>query len=64
MTQTPPRGLVESEPFTHLAIAYQEVLSGRGHSRTRLPAVGAPGHRLPVRGISSDRLRDTFAEEV
>ena len=69
---TPSRGLARRQllqlnPFTHLAITYQEILYFKGRSGT--------GFWLLVLGVISvaffffgyfvfDRLRDTFAEEV
>ncbi len=69
ITQAPERvrRLLNLNPFTHLAIAYQEVLF--------TPGPFAQGRRLLALAVASiivflagyfvfDRLRDTFAEEV
>jgi ABC-type polysaccharide/polyol phosphate export permease len=69
MTQAPPRArlVLNLNPFTHLAIAYQEVLFRPGPFTqvTRLLAVGAASVIVVLFGyFVFDRLRDTFAEEV
>jgi lipopolysaccharide transport system permease protein len=61
------RGLLNLNPFTHLAVSYQEVLfrAGPFAQWPRLLAVGAGS--LLVFGVGYfvfDRLRDTLAEEV
>jgi ABC-type polysaccharide/polyol phosphate export permease len=61
------RWLLELNPFTHLAVAYQEVLFRPGPFTAwpRLLAVGAFSLVLFVVGYwVFDRLRDTLAEEV
>jgi ABC-type polysaccharide/polyol phosphate export permease len=69
MTQAPRRArlLLNLNPFTHLAIAYQEVLFRPGPFTqvTRLLAVGAASVFVFLFAyFVFDRLRDTFAEEV
>jgi lipopolysaccharide transport system permease protein len=69
ITQAPDRvrRLLNLNPFTHLAIAYQEVLFKPGPFTqvTRLLAVAAASVVVFVVGyFVFDRLRDTFAEEV
>jgi len=69
MTQAPQRArlLLNLNPFTHLAIAYQEVLFRPGPFTqvTRLLAVGAASVFVFLFAyFVFDRLRDTFAEEV
>ena len=69
ITQAPERvrRLLNLNPFTHLAIAYQEVLFRPGPftQGTRLLAVGAASVVVFLFGyFVFDRLRDTFAEEV
>ena len=69
MTQAPQqvRRLLSLNPFTHLAIAYQDVLFTPGpfaHG-ARLLAVAAGSFVVCLFGyFVFDRLRDTFAEEV
>ena len=61
------RRLLYLNPFTHLAVAYQEVLFTRGPftEGPRLLEVGAACVLVLVFGyVVFDRLRDTFAEEV
>ena len=69
ITQAPERvrRLLNLNPFTHLVIAYQEVLfkSGPFMEGNRLLAVGAASLVVFVFGyFVFDRLRDTLAEEV
>ena len=69
MTQAPERvrRLLNLNPFTHLVIAYQEVLfkSGPFMQSKRLLAVGAASLIVLLFGyFVFDRLRDTLAEEV
>ena len=69
ITQAPERvrRLLYLNPFTHLAVAYQEVLFTRGPftEGPRLLEVGAACVLVLVFGyVVFDRLRDTFAEEV
>ena len=69
MTQAPQRArlLLNLNPFTHLAIAYQEVLFKPGPFTqvTRVLAVGAASVFVFLFAyFVFDRLRDTFAEEV
>jgi len=69
ITQAPERvrRLLNLNPFTHLVIAYQEVLfkSGPFMQGNRLLAVGAASLVVFVFGyFVFDRLRDTLAEEV
>jgi ABC-type polysaccharide/polyol phosphate export permease len=61
------RRFLNLNPFTHLAVAYQDVLFTRGPftQGTRLAAVGIASVIVFVTGyFVFDRLRDTFAEEV
>jgi lipopolysaccharide transport system permease protein len=61
------RRLLNLNPFTHLAVAYQEILFVPGPFRQwpRLLAVGAMAIVVFVAGyFVFDRLRDTLAEEV
>jgi ABC-type polysaccharide/polyol phosphate export permease len=61
------RRLLNLNPFTHLAVAYQEVLfrTGPFAQWPRLLAVGAGAALIFVFGyFVFDRLRDTLAEEV
>jgi ABC-type polysaccharide/polyol phosphate export permease len=73
----PQMRFLNLNPFTHLAITYQEILYFQGPSADSLPNAGVVGHGgwLLVLGAISiafflfgyfvfDRLRDTFAEEV
>jgi len=69
ITQAPERvrRLLNLNPFTHLAIAYQEVLFTPGPfaQGTRLLAVAVASIVVFLAGyFVFDRLRDTFAEEV
>jgi len=61
------RRLLNLNPFTHLAISYQEILFYEGpfgHWRWLL-ALGAGSVGLLLAGFFIfDRLRDSFAEEV
>jgi lipopolysaccharide transport system permease protein len=69
MSMLPPRGrqLLNLNPFTHLAISYQEILfypGDFGHWRWLL-ATGVAATGLFLAGyFLFDRLRDSFAEEV
>ena len=68
-TQAPERfrPLLDLNPFTHIAGAYQDVLlaGGRYNSGSRLVVVGLVAALVLVVGYGVfDRLRDTFAEEV
>ena len=69
MSQTPPAGLwfLNLNPFTHLAISYQEILfypGPFGHWKW-LVALGAGSVVLFLAGyFLFDRLRDSYAEEV
>ena len=68
-TQAPERvrRLLNLNPFTHLAVAYQEVLFRPGPFAqvTRLAAVAVASVVVFLVGyFVFDRLRDTFAEEV
>lgn len=61
------RGLLNLNPFTHLAISYQEVLFYRGpfgHWRWLLALAVVSVAWFVVGYFVFDRLRDTFAEEV
>jgi lipopolysaccharide transport system permease protein len=61
------RRLLNLNPFTHLAVAYQEVLFTRGPfgGWPRLRIVGAGALAVLAFGyFVFDRLRDTLAEEV
>jgi lipopolysaccharide transport system permease protein len=61
------RGLLELNPFTHLAVAYQEVLFRPGPFRDwpRLLAIASIAVVVFLAGyFVFDRLRDTLAEEV
>jgi lipopolysaccharide transport system permease protein len=69
ISQVPPRvrQFLNLNPFTHLAVAYQEVLFRPGPFTqfNRLLAVGVMSILMFVFGyFIFDRLRDTFAEEV
>ena len=69
LSQAPPnvRWLLNLNPFTHLAVAYQEVLfkSGPFTEWPRLLAVAAGSLVVLALGyVVFDRLRDTLAEEV
>ncbi len=69
LTQAPERvrRLLNLNPFTHLAVAYQEALFKPGPftGGTRLLAAGAASVVVFALGyFVFDRLRDTFAEEV
>jgi ABC-type polysaccharide/polyol phosphate export permease len=69
LSQAPPgvRGLLNLNPFTHLAVSYQEVLFRPGPFTEwpRLLAVGAGALVTFAAGyFVFDRLRDTLAEEV
>ncbi len=69
VSQAPPsvRRYLDLNPFTHLAVSYQEVLFRRGAFTDwpRLLAVGAGALVvLAVGYFVFDRLRDTLAEEV
>ena len=64
---SPVRGFLNLNPFTHLAVSYQEVLfkAGRFTEWPRLLAVGAGSMLVLAAGyFVFDRLRDTLAEEV
>ena len=65
--EAPQRRLLNLNPFTHLAITYQEILYFEGpvgHWKWLL-AVGAASMAFFLFGyFVFDRLRDTFAEEV
>ena len=61
------RPLLALNPFTHLAVAYQEVLvvPGRFEGWPRVIALGVVSLLVCAAGyLVFDRLRDTFAEEV
>jgi ABC-type polysaccharide/polyol phosphate export permease len=61
------RALLDLNPFTHLAVAYQEVLYVDGPYRggSRLAVAGLVGVVALIAGYAVfDRLRETFAEEV
>jgi lipopolysaccharide transport system permease protein len=61
------RPLLYLNPFTHLAVAYQEVLflPGPFSGSARLLGLGVPSMLVCVAGyVVFDRLRDTLAEEV
>ena len=69
LSQAPPsvRRYMDLNPFTHLAVSYQEVLFRRGAFTEwpRLLAVGVGALAVLVFGyFIFDRLRDTLAEEV
>jgi len=69
LSQAPERvrRLLNLNPFTHLAIAYQQVLfvPGPFEQWPRLLAIGAASVMVLVLGfVVFDRLRDTLAEEV
>ncbi|HEV8316931.1 MAG TPA: ABC transporter permease [Vicinamibacterales bacterium] len=69
LSQAPPtvRRLLNLNPFTHLAVAYQDVLFRPGPFTNwpRLVAVGAASVLVFLVGyFVFDRLRDTLAEEV
>jgi len=68
-SQAPPavRRYLDLNPFTHLAVSYQEVLFRRGPFTEwpRLLAVGCGALAVLALGyVVFDRLRDTLAEEV
>ena len=61
------RRLLDLNPFTHLAVAYQDVLFVAGpyrEGRASGVAAGWPRSPLIVGYAVFDRLRETFAEEV
>jgi len=69
ITQAPERvrRILNLNPFTHLAVAYQDVLFRPGPftQGTRLLVVGIASTLVFLAGyFVFDRLRDTFAEEV
>lgn len=69
LSQAPPsvRPYLNVNPFTHLAVSYQEVLFRRGAFADwpRLLAVGVGALAVLALGyFVFDRLRDTLAEEV
>ena len=69
LSQAPERvrRLLNLNPFTHLAVAYQQVLfvPGPFEQWPRLLAIGAASAMVLVLGyVVFDRLRDTLAEEV
>jgi lipopolysaccharide transport system permease protein len=69
MNDVPPIGktLLNLNPFTHLAVSYQEILFFKGDfgNWKWLLALGAGAIALFLLGyFCFDRLRDTFAEEV
>jgi lipopolysaccharide transport system permease protein len=69
LSEAPPRvrPFLNLNPFTHLAVAYQEVLfiAGPFTAWSRLLAVGALAGVVLVIGYATfDRLRDTLPEEV
>jgi ABC-type polysaccharide/polyol phosphate export permease len=69
LSQAPERvrRLLDLNPFTHLAVAYQQVLfvPGPFEQWPRLLAIGAASVLVLVFGyVVFDRLRDTLAEEV
>ena len=69
LAQAPPdvRWLLNLNPFTHLAVSYQEVLfrAGPFTEWPRLLAVGSGSIVVFLAGyVVFDRLRDTLAEEV
>jgi ABC-type polysaccharide/polyol phosphate export permease len=69
LSQAPPQvqRLLNVNPFTHLAVSYQEVLFHRGPFTEwpRLLAVGGGSIVVFLAGyFVFDRLRDTLAEEV
>ena len=69
LKQAPPQvqPLLNVNPFTHLAVSYQEVLFTNGPFTgwPRLLAVGAGSIAVFLAGyFVFDRLRDTLAEEV
>ena len=68
MQDAPPIGktFLNMNPFTHLAVSYQEILfypGNFGHWKWLL-ALGVASVRCSWRVLLFDRLRDTFAEEV
>jgi ABC-type polysaccharide/polyol phosphate export permease len=69
LSMVPPavRRLLNLNPFTHLAVAYQQVLfvPGPYQQWPRLLALGAGSLLVLLAGyFVFDRLRDTLAEEV
>jgi ABC-type polysaccharide/polyol phosphate export permease len=69
LTQAPPgaRRLLAINPFTHLAVAYQEVLFFAGPFRPGTGFLALAGASIFVFAAGYfvfDRLRDTLAEEV
>jgi lipopolysaccharide transport system permease protein len=69
LTQAPAsvRGFLNLNPFTHLAVAYQEVLFREGPFTEWRGLLAVGGVSLAVLAIGYavfDRLRDTLAEEV
>jgi ABC-type polysaccharide/polyol phosphate export permease len=69
MKVVPPAGrpFMNANPFTHLAISYQEILFYRGdfgHWKWLLALLGASIFVFLAGYFLFDRLRDSFAEEV
>ena len=69
LSQAPPsvRPYLNLNPFTHLAVSYQEVLFRRGAFADWPGLLAVGGGALVVLALGYfvfDRLRDTFAEEV
>ena len=69
MTAAPPAGkqFLDANPFTHLAVSYQEVLfydGPFGHWRWLLVVAGGSLVLFFIGYFIFDRLRDSFAEEV
>ena len=61
------RGWFNINPFTHLAVSYQEVLFYEGpfgHWKWLVALAGASALFFLFGYFVFDRLRDTFAEEV
>ncbi len=67
MTPGTAKRLLDLNPFTHIAVSYQEILfypGPFGHWRWLLALLAASGILFLFGYFLFDRLRDSFAEEV